>query len=133
MPAPELLKTHSVPSNTALLDADISGYLRLPGVFVTKHMPVPGSRTPLPPPSASPASVALHIAYLSRNYETASELLEHGASTALRDNFGKTAQQMLELSKPVRRRFASACWYEFSSRVCFGVFPDHIFLFFFCP
>ncbi|CAN0487858.1 unnamed protein product [Ectocarpus sp. 12 AP-2014] len=38
------------------------------------------------------------------NYETASELLEHGASTALRDNFGKKAQQMLELSKPVRRR-----------------------------
>ncbi|CBN75556.1 hypothetical protein Esi_0128_0039 [Ectocarpus siliculosus] len=38
------------------------------------------------------------------NYETASELLEHGASTALRDNFGKMAQQMLELSKPVRRR-----------------------------
>ncbi|CAM9885226.1 unnamed protein product, partial [Ectocarpus sp. 4 AP-2014] len=38
------------------------------------------------------------------NYETASELLEHGASTAFRDNFGKKAQQMLELSKPVRRR-----------------------------
>ncbi|CAM9456977.1 unnamed protein product, partial [Ectocarpus fasciculatus] len=42
------------------------------------------------------------------NYDTASELLEHGASTALRDNFGKTAQQMLELSKPVRRSGSSA-------------------------
>ncbi|CAN0052984.1 unnamed protein product, partial [Scytosiphon promiscuus] len=38
------------------------------------------------------------------NFPAVSELLEHGASTVLRDTLGKTPPQMLELSKPVRRR-----------------------------
>lgn len=52
-------------------------------------------------------SPALHIAYLCRNFRVVSELLEHGASNAVRDEIGKTASQMLEQSKPVRRRLVS--------------------------
>lgn len=62
--------------------------------------------SPHPYPTSPRLAPALHIAYLSRNFKVASELLEHGASDTLRDEIGKTAPQMLELNKPVRRRSA---------------------------
>eukprot|EP00903_Cladosiphon_okamuranus_P005834 g5775.t1 len=47
---------------------------------------------------------ALHIAYLARNFQVVSELLEHGASDMVRDEIGKTPSQMLGQGKLVRRR-----------------------------
>lgn len=64
------------------------------------------STLPPRPPAPPRLAPALHIAYLSRNFKVASELLEHGASDTLRDEIGKTAPQMLKQNKPVRRRFA---------------------------
>lgn len=51
---------------------------------------------------------ALHIAYLSRNFQVVSELLEQGVSTTVRDDAGKTASQMLEQGRLVRRRLVSS-------------------------